>query len=87
MIPSFCESASEMLRKWEEIVTEKGTSAVLDVWPYIQNLSSDALSRTAFGSNYEEGRRIYELQKEQILHCMKSSAKIPGWRYLLFQIW
>lgn len=80
MFPSFLKCASEMLSKWEEIVATEGYSEV-NIWPYLQTLSSDAISRTAFGSNYEEGRRIFELQREQILYCRKGSLRIPGWRY------
>ncbi|CAI9089127.1 OLC1v1023636C1 [Oldenlandia corymbosa var. corymbosa] len=83
MLPSFHASAKEMLQKWEEIVSPQGWSE-LDVWPSLSNLSSDAISRTAFGSNYEEGRRIFELQEEQVEHCFKAiwSSFIPGWRFL-----
>ncbi|KAK4489087.1 hypothetical protein RD792_004881 [Penstemon davidsonii] len=72
-----------MLNKWEEIVHVDG-SRELDVWPYIQALTSDAISRTAFGSNYEEGRKIFELQNEQIelVKQQNLSVYIPGMRIL-----
>ncbi|KAL3509073.1 hypothetical protein ACH5RR_028474 [Cinchona calisaya] len=81
MLPSFYLSANEMMRKWEEIVSPNG-SCELDVWPNLQSMTSDAISRTAFGSNYEEGRKIFELQAEQVEHCVKAiwSMFIPGWR-------
>ncbi|XP_027172746.1 cytochrome P450 CYP72A219-like [Coffea eugenioides] len=83
MLPSFCTSATAMLRKWEEIISPTGFCE-LDVWPSLRSLSSDAISRTAFGSNYEEGRVIFELQGEQCELCIKSlwSMLIPGWRFL-----
>ncbi|KAL3502802.1 hypothetical protein ACH5RR_037251 [Cinchona calisaya] len=83
MVPSFIISATEMLRKWEEIVSPKRFCEV-DIWPSLKSLTSDAISRTAFGSNYEEGRRIFELQGELAELCVKAlwSMYIPGWRFL-----
>ncbi|KAM7503154.1 hypothetical protein LguiB_002058 [Lonicera macranthoides] len=56
----------------------------LDVWPYLKTLSSDAISRTAFGSSYEEGRKIFQLQKEQAELAIQAalSLYIRGLRYL-----
>lgn len=71
-----------MLSKLEKIIPSDGWCEV-DVWPYLQAMSSDVISRTAFGSNYEEGRKIFELQKEQgglLLQALQTSY-IPGWRY------
>lgn len=81
MLPAFRLSADEMLKKWEESLSTKG-SGDLDVWPCLQTLSSDAISRTAFGSNYEEGRRIFELQREQADNVMLVSRSLyfPGKR-------
>ncbi|XP_060190235.1 cytochrome P450 CYP72A219-like [Lycium barbarum] len=84
MLPAFHMSCSEMVNQWEEAVSVKGTSCELDIWPYLQRFSSDAISRTAFGSNYEEGRKIFELQKEQAEHVIEVSRTlyIPGWRFM-----
>nr|WAU86880.1 birch protein [Betula platyphylla] len=83
MLPAFHQSCSDMISKWESLVSEEG-SIELDVWPYLQNLSSDMISRTAFGSSYEEGRNIFELQREQAELAIKiaQSIYIPGWRFL-----
>jgi hypothetical protein len=57
-------------------------SCEIDVWPSIQNLSCDVIARTAFGSSYEEGVKIFQLQKEQAELTMEVLMKIyiPGLR-------
>ncbi|RDX75368.1 11-oxo-beta-amyrin 30-oxidase, partial [Mucuna pruriens] len=50
----------------------------------LKNLASDVISRTAFGSCYEEGRRIFQLLKDQAELTLKIMLKvyIPGWRFV-----
>ncbi|XP_058188435.1 cytochrome P450 CYP72A219-like [Rhododendron vialii] len=83
MLPAFDTSCSEMISAWENTVSTHGFCE-LDVWPFLQALSRDVISRTAFGSNYEEGRRIFQLQTEQAEHTIKAlnSVYIPGWRFM-----
>ncbi|KAL1560601.1 cytochrome P450 CYP72A219-like protein [Salvia divinorum] len=83
MVPSFYLSCDDMLRKWDEIVGNEGGCEV-DVWPYLQTMTSDVISRTAFGSSYEEGGKIFELIKEQAKLFIQAtqSLYIPGWRFV-----
>uniref|UniRef100_A0A7N0VE30 Cytochrome P450 n=2 Tax=Kalanchoe fedtschenkoi TaxID=63787 RepID=A0A7N0VE30_KALFE len=83
MVPAFNLCTSEMLSKWETLFSEDG-SCELDVWPDLQDLARDVISRTAFGSSFEEGRRIFELQKEivSILVQIAVLFYIPGYRFL-----
>ncbi|KAC9216384.1 hypothetical protein E3N88_46192 [Mikania micrantha] len=82
MLPAFHISCSEMIRKWEGIT--KGRSCEVDVYPYLQTMTSDIISRTAFGSSYEEGRKIFELQCElqKLIVQVLQSMYIPGSRFL-----
>lgn len=81
MVPAFHLSCGEMVGKWEKLVSSK-ESCELDVWPHLQALTSDVISRTAFGSSYQEGVRIFELIREQGVYAMEAfqSLYIPGSR-------
>ena len=81
MVPAFQLCCSEMVNKWKKLLSEDG-SCELDIWPFLQNLTGDVISRTAFGSSYEEGRRIFQLQSEQSHLALQAfqSVYVPGWR-------
>ncbi|CAL2253539.1 unnamed protein product [Prunus armeniaca] len=64
MLPAFHAACENMLSEWETHFSSKETCE-LDVWPYLCAFSGDAISRAAFGSNFEEGERFFKLQKEQ----------------------
>ncbi|KAI4351461.1 hypothetical protein L6164_005830 [Bauhinia variegata] len=82
MLPIFFQSCNDMISKWEAMLSSEGTCE-MDVWPFLPNLTCDVISRTAFGSNYEEGQRIFQLLREQALLAVEIflRANIPGWRF------
>ncbi|KAG9146079.1 hypothetical protein Leryth_022161 [Lithospermum erythrorhizon] len=84
MMPAFYLSCMNTLNKWENLVASSKGGCELDVWPHLQTLTADAISRTAFGSNYEEGRKVFELLREQTQLVIKAvrSLDIPGMRFL-----
>ncbi|PIN01116.1 Cytochrome P450 CYP4/CYP19/CYP26 subfamily [Handroanthus impetiginosus] len=76
-------SCVELVEKWQSMFSDKG-SVEVDVWPYFSDMSADVISRTAFGSNYERGQKIFLLQKEQgrLVTNLSRSIYIPGLRFL-----
>ncbi|RWR88349.1 Cytochrome P450 72A15 [Cinnamomum micranthum f. kanehirae] len=83
MFPAFLTSCSELISRWEELVGSEGSSE-LDVWHEFQNFTGDVISRTAFGSSYKQGMRIFQLQTEhaQLLCQYDKSKFIPGYGFL-----
>ncbi|WOL17035.1 Cytochrome P450 [Canna indica] len=63
MLPAFSACCSDLVVRWANFVSLEG-SYELDVWPELQSFARDVISRAAFGSSIEEGRRIFEHQAE-----------------------
>ncbi|AEE75555.1 cytochrome P450 [Arabidopsis thaliana] len=84
MVHVFHESCSELVGEWDKLVSDKGSSCEVDVWPGLTSMTADVISRTAFGSSYREGHRIFELQAELAQLVMQAFQKffIPGYIYL-----
>ncbi|ERM97993.1 hypothetical protein AMTR_s00117p00134960 [Amborella trichopoda] len=83
MVPEFILSCKEMIARWGKLVGEEG-SCEIDVFPELQELTGDVISRTAFGSSYEEGKRLFQLQREQqdlVIQAIRN-IYIPGFRFL-----
>ncbi|XP_059433014.1 cytochrome P450 CYP72A616-like [Corylus avellana] len=83
MIPAFTTSCSKMVERWQKMANPQGPCEV-DIWPELQKLTADVISRAAFGSNYEEGKHMFELQKELITLVLESmqTTYIPGFRFM-----
>ena len=64
-VPAFSTCCEELVSRWAAESLGSDSSCELDVWPELQNLTGDVISRTAFSSSYSEGRRIFQLQAEQ----------------------
>ncbi|KAJ3685062.1 hypothetical protein LUZ61_014226 [Rhynchospora tenuis] len=62
----------ELISKWDKLIDSKEFSE-LDVLPEFKSFTGDVISRTAFGSSFEEGRRIFELQQELVQLVVEAS--------------
>ncbi|KAL2326854.1 hypothetical protein Fmac_020281 [Flemingia macrophylla] len=82
MLPEFALSCHDMFSVWKGMLSSDGTCEI-DVWPFLQNLSCDIISRTAFGSSYAEGMKIFQLLKMQgYLFMTEKYKNIPILRIL-----
>ncbi|XP_042386699.1 cytochrome P450 72A15-like [Zingiber officinale] len=82
MLPAFSSCCDELVDRWEMMAGTTGKE--VDVFVDLQSLAGDVISRTAFGSNFKEGRKIFELQDEQAHIVVGALLKshIPGYKYL-----
>jgi hypothetical protein len=80
MLPAFSTCCTELIDRWDSKIAGSDGSYELDIWPEFQNLTGDVISRTAFGSSFMEGRRIFQLQSEQAERLIKALqyTYIPG---------
>jgi hypothetical protein len=80
MLPAFSSCCQELVGRWKQSLGSDGSWEV-DVCSELQTLTGDVISRTAFGSSYLEGRRIFQLQSEQMVRFMAALHKffIPGY--------
>ncbi|KAM7510749.1 hypothetical protein LguiB_009624 [Lonicera macranthoides] len=83
MVPVFSISCCDLIDRWIKLVGSQ-ESYELDISPELQNLSADVIARAAFGSTIEEGKQIFELQREQVVLVIEAAQAIyiPGLRFV-----
>ena len=85
MVPAFLTSCSNLIDKWKCLTSGPEGSCEVDVAAELNNMAADVISRTAFGSSFEEGKKIFELQREQAALAIEAYyiIYIPGFKYFL----
>ncbi|KAL0342068.1 UNVERIFIED_CONTAM: cytochrome [Sesamum calycinum] len=81
MIPMMGKSMEEAVWKWSEEMSNAG-KVEIEVSDWFENLVEDVITRATFGSSYEDGKAIFQLQSQQMLHATEAYQKvfIPGYR-------
>lgn len=74
-------SMVKMVDKWSASMSESG-EVEIEVSDCFQTLTEDVITRTAFGSSYEDGKTIFSLQARQMVLAADAFQKvfIPGYR-------
>lgn len=63
MVTAFETVYTDLVVKLNKM-TEATGSVELDVFPLFETVTADVISRTAYGSSYSEGKKIFHLLKE-----------------------
>lgn len=80
LIPVMATSIVDMMDKWSAMSSSGEVEIEVSEW--FQNLTEDIITRTAFGSSYEDGKAIFKLQAQQMVLVAEAFQKvfIPGYR-------
>lgn len=79
------ESVNSMVKSWETIIENGGGESEINVDGYFRAMSADIISKACFGSNFNEGKEIFQKLRALQIIMSKASIGIPGFRYICRQ--
>nr|CAD1843004.1 unnamed protein product [Ananas comosus var. bracteatus] len=83
LIPYIGKTVVDMADKWATMSAAAG-EVEIDVSEWFQIVTEDAITRTAFGRSYEDGKAVFQLQTQLMGFASEAFRKvlIPGYRFL-----
>ncbi|KAK9060732.1 hypothetical protein SSX86_021438 [Deinandra increscens subsp. villosa] len=82
LVPVATTSVTNMLDEW--LGMSNSGEVEIEVSQWYQKLTEDTMTRTAFGNNDIDGKRIFQLQARQMVLTSEAfkELSIPGYKYL-----
>ncbi|XP_073014197.1 cytochrome P450 734A6-like isoform X2 [Typha latifolia] len=82
LIPYIGKTVVDMVDKWSTM--SPSGEVEIDVAEWFQIVTEDAITRTAFGRSYEDGKVVFQLQTQLMSFAAEAFRKvfIPGYRFL-----
>lgn len=85
LLPCVGMTVLDMADKWRAMAeADKSGEVEIDVSDWFQVVTEDAITRTAFGRSYEDGKVVFKLQAQLMAFASEAFRKvfIPGYRFL-----
>ncbi|XP_074577160.1 cytochrome P450 734A6-like [Curcuma longa] len=82
LMPFIGKTVLDMVEKLTAVAA--GEEVEIDVSEWFQTVTEDAITRTAFGRSYDDGKAVFRLQAQQMAFAAEAFRKvfIPGYRFL-----
>lgn len=74
MIPTMGKTMAAMLDKWSTMANSDEVEIEVSEW--FQRLTEEVVTRTVFGTSYEDGKSIFQLQAQQMVSAIESFQKV-----------
>ncbi|CAM0879881.1 unnamed protein product [Alopecurus aequalis] len=84
LLPFIGRTVVDMVEKWDAMADPASGDVEIDVSEWFQIVTEDAITRTAFGRSYEDGKAVFKLQTQLMAFASEAFRKvfIPGYRFL-----